>query len=95
MPTRRDETGVRLEAVVKAPSLSSAPVVGTASWLGRLLLDVPDVPAAPKHGPIGQLGIAGAPPATLEGMTARWSDPHRLPVPPTGYVRAVNSAAAR
>ncbi len=24
-------------------------------------------------------------------MTARWSDPHRLPVPPTGYVRAVNS----
>jgi hypothetical protein len=25
-------------------------------------------------------------------MTARWSDPHRLPVPPTGYVRAVNSA---
>ena len=23
-------------------------------------------------------------------MTARWSDPHRLPVPPTGYVRAVN-----
>ena len=23
-------------------------------------------------------------------MTARWSDPDRLPVPPTGYVRAVN-----
>ena len=23
-------------------------------------------------------------------MTARWSDPRRLPVPPTGYVRAVN-----
>ena len=23
-------------------------------------------------------------------MTARWSDPHRLPGPPTGYVRAVN-----
>ena len=28
--------------------------------------------------------------ATLEGMTARWSDPGRLSVPPTGYVRAVN-----
>jgi hypothetical protein len=31
---------------------------------------------------------------TLGGMTARWSDPHRLPGPPTGYVRAVNPAAA-
>jgi hypothetical protein len=25
-------------------------------------------------------------------MTARWSDPHRLPVPPTGYVRAIDPA---
>jgi hypothetical protein len=30
-----------------------------------------------------------------EGMTARWSDPGRLPAPPTGYVRAVNPPAAR
>ena len=28
-------------------------------------------------------------------MTARWSDPPRLPVPPTGYVRAVNRSGAR
>jgi hypothetical protein len=27
-------------------------------------------------------------------MTARWSDPHRLPGPSTGYVRAVNPSAA-
>ena len=27
-------------------------------------------------------------------MTVRWCDPHRLPVPPTGYVRAVNPSAA-
>ena len=26
-------------------------------------------------------------------MTARWPDPHRLPVPPTGYFRAVNPVA--
>lgn len=43
-------------------------------------------------GPIGQLETAAAP---VEGMTARWSDPHRLPVPPTGDVRAVNAAGAR
>ena len=32
---------------------------------------------------------------TLTGMTARWSDPHRLLAPPTGYVRAVNHPQAR
>ena len=36
---------------------------------------------------------------TLGGMTARWSDPHRLPGSPAscdpGYVRAVNPARVK
>ena len=49
---------------------------------------------ARRHGPIGQLETAALPPHA-NAMTARWSDPGRLPVPPTGYVRAVNPVAGR
>ena len=38
---------------------------------------------------------SGPPPTPLGGMTARWSEPHRLPGPPTGYVRAVNAPVMR
>ena len=36
-----------------------------------------------RHGPIGQVETAAHVPHALR-KTARWSDPHRLPVPPTG-----------
>ena len=38
--------------------------------------------------------LSGPAPPLLKGMAARWFDPHRLPVPPTGYVRAVNPTVA-
>jgi hypothetical protein len=47
---------------------------------------------ARQHGPIGRIGIAAGR-RDPWGMTARWSDPHRLPGPiaccDPGYARAV------
>jgi hypothetical protein len=42
---------------------------------------------APVHGPIDQQKPRPSA-ATIEGMTARWSNPRPLPVPPTGSEKA-------